>query len=1458
MRCVFSILMLSLVALTGAAENAIDVMCVYYPHWHRYPKGDEWFGADNWKEAEWTFVKTPATRFLGQINFQPFAGYLDGANPRDVATEIDLASNAGITVFLYDYYWYNGEKTQEEAIEEGFLKAKNRGKMKFALMWCYHERKDQFRPPYTKDRRNLMTLAHTPEEFLGLIDYSILHYFNCPEYYRKDGKLFFSIYNFPYLWKKWGEDDAKVREALFEARRRVKAAGLGELHLNAQGVSPDMLNRMAALGIDSFTDYGYSTYQIKDCYPRFNDGEVCFDFREIDGPLQSHWKKMRDASPVPYIPIVPTGWDSTLRCRLDVKFPWTEGIQYPYTATFTNNTDVVFEKYLRDAKAAALADPKNPGIVYINAWNEYTEGCWLLPDIRRGDLRLRAVARVFGRKPNGKYAYTPMFEHWKGDKAVTQESEFVDVPDIENFKYGFHERQGIDVWMPKCGNGRVPAVVVIHGGGWTSGDRIPAAAPWVKTCRERGIALLTVGYRFIQDAKDMGVNPPVSAPLEDAIAAMRCIKDNAAKWNIDVSRIGVIGGSAGACTALYLSLRNENDFGIRAVAPAIAQTSLDPQEMREWIPNIAYGAYAFGYDNFNEWLLRRTECMAYIELFSPAALARKISPEKAPRVFLHYSSPPEPGQSAKDATHSAVFGVKFKELCDSRGIQCEIGYGGKTIYGDSFDKLADFLLGGDGTKGPNRAELIEEGAEWRPVEMGNHECVPKQPVRIPELEIVRGTALDLSQVRPWHNIDANGRVISDSEGRLVFENAPDRPVRMRGFNCTYGGNWDGFHTASKDEIVALANQIRLMGFDLVRLHFFDAKFVGLSGLKWYKFRDCLADDAMPQTKEEIDAIVDKDFLDRFHWFVKCLRDQGVYLLFDVITPPNMMMTRAKKAEIKPRVNLFFSDKYRRHWKAAFDFWTQTMNPYTGTRFLDDPQVIGLTFCNEQDFVTFDKSDLSFFTSAFRAEYGADMPEFKADLLWSEGVASDNARAFIRARVREMTDFYIGVATKRGFRGLLTQWDMLKTPLGTDARRSLSAVAMHAYHAHPKFKIPLPEGVKNERRREPWNKGTCTEVPRGTSLTDDGRNYFERTAMARVLGKPFFVTEFSHVPGNDCVQEAPVVQSAVAALQDWQALLPHANTVRLWHYDPFPFFDEGMNLMARVASVATAFGWQRGDISRAPHAVSFTIPESMLNSVDLVPSLNRAYSDMAFVTRIGSDVADKCGSVATLNLVPVHPKDKAKDITQANDILNESVPQLQMGKEELLGEAMVARLRRSGILPPGNSTNPSIGFFESETGEVKTDLRKASMTVDAPRFQAAALKPGQTARLSQLSVESVSVPASVLAISLDPDRSVSGASRVLLIVATQFLQEGATVMRNGKRNLFIDEGPSYRQLMRAGRFRFSVAVNAQEVPKVYALRMNGTRAFDVPAKLHDGGLLFDMDMSGFEHATPFFEIVAKGK
>ena len=320
---------LALVALLGIALPAkdLEVMAVYYPHWHKYPKGIEWFSEKwDWSEAEWAFVKDPVVRFPGQINFKPFGGYYSGSDPKDVETEIALAANAGIDIFLYDYYWYNGEKTQEEAIEQGFLKAKNRDKMKFALMWCYHDRKkSSWRKRLGDESVYCMRLARKPEEFQGLIDYSIAHYFNQPEHWRHNGKIFFSIYNAWDMIKDYGEEGTK--SALLEARRRETAE---------------------RCGFDSLTSYGCNTYSLPNHRQRYAAGERLFDFAEAEKVLDAKWKTMSSISKLPYYPIVPTGWDSSLRCAKDEKFPWPgPEVDYPYCGIFTNATDALFEKYLR-------------------------------------------------------------------------------------------------------------------------------------------------------------------------------------------------------------------------------------------------------------------------------------------------------------------------------------------------------------------------------------------------------------------------------------------------------------------------------------------------------------------------------------------------------------------------------------------------------------------------------------------------------------------------------------------------------------------------------------------------------------------------------------------------------------------------------------------------------------------------------------------------------------------------------------------------------------------------------------------------------------------------------------------------------------------------------------------------------------------------------------------------------
>jgi acetyl esterase/lipase len=104
-----------------------------------------------------------------------------------------------------------------------------------------------------------------------------------------------------------------------------------------------------------------------------------------------------------------------------------------------------------------------------------------------------------------------------------------------------HPRQQLDLYLPKSGSA-LPLIVMIHGGGWQGGDK--AEMP-VRPALADGFAVASINYRLSQDAK-------FPAQIEDCKAALRWLRRNAARFNIDPDRVGVWGTSAGGHLAALL------------------------------------------------------------------------------------------------------------------------------------------------------------------------------------------------------------------------------------------------------------------------------------------------------------------------------------------------------------------------------------------------------------------------------------------------------------------------------------------------------------------------------------------------------------------------------------------------------------------------------------------------------------------------------------------------------------------------------------------------------------------------------------------------------------------------------------------------------------------------------------------------------------------------------------------
>ena len=300
---------------------------------------------------------------------------------------------------------------------------------------------------------------------------------------------------------------------------------------------------------------------------------------------------------------------------------------------------------------------------------------------------------------------------WRGDFAFgekTQRLKFILVenyvrgtdpaPSLRNVAYGPDARQVLDFYRADSAS-PTPVALFIHGGSWIRGDKADIVG--VRDFLDAGISVVSISYRYCPPTNPSDEEPAVAIPLRDAARALQFVRSKAAEWKVDGQRIGVWGVSAGACSALWLATHPDladpaGDAVSRestrplCAAGAYPQTTLDPEEMRQWVgEGITYGAHAFGLPaaetpgkRFELFLAARPRLKPWIERYSPSALLSSDDPP----IFLDYLdfslTPNEP--LGAYYTHSPGFGVGFAQRAKEIGAECHVGFAGHRdlIYPD--------------------------------------------------------------------------------------------------------------------------------------------------------------------------------------------------------------------------------------------------------------------------------------------------------------------------------------------------------------------------------------------------------------------------------------------------------------------------------------------------------------------------------------------------------------------------------------------------------------------------------------------------------------------------------------------------------------------------------------------------------------------------------------------------------
>jgi Glycosyltransferase WbsX len=349
----------------------VEVVAFNFPSWHPSPYMEKLFGK-GW--TEWDTLKNSRGLFPGHsMPHYPLWGYYDEADPEWAAKEVDLASTYGVDAWMIDWYWHDGLQFYHEQLERGLLQSPNRSKIKFAIMWANHDWKNVYPARSPFDAATLLPQTHSIKDFENVANYCAEHYFSQPNYLTIEGAPVFAIFDPGKVVEHLGEGGLK--RGLVTLRARAQKLGFQKLHLQVCNNFDPYAARLQALGFDSATIYGTMawTYGGKPPGSRVPYGVGARDAIAL-------WQQKKAALNIPYFPTCSVGWDDSPRFGES-------------SSVAINRSPDQFERLVRAARHFLSGTAKTK-LIYIGAWNEWTEDGVLLPDTYWGYSYLEALCRA--------------------------------------------------------------------------------------------------------------------------------------------------------------------------------------------------------------------------------------------------------------------------------------------------------------------------------------------------------------------------------------------------------------------------------------------------------------------------------------------------------------------------------------------------------------------------------------------------------------------------------------------------------------------------------------------------------------------------------------------------------------------------------------------------------------------------------------------------------------------------------------------------------------------------------------------------------------------------------------------------------------------------------------------------------------------------------------------------------
>jgi lipopolysaccharide biosynthesis protein len=364
------------------------LIAFHLPQFHPIPENDEWWGKGF---TEWTNVTKAEALVRGQ--YQPHLptdlGFYDLRLPETRIAQAEMAKDYGIHGFCYYHYWFDGKKLLERPVEE-MLKS---GEPDFPFMLCWAN--ETWSRRWDGSDQIILIKQHFSPGDAYRHFHALLPYFQDPRYIRIDGKPFFLIYRsttIPNLEEYLGVFRSEARKAGIElylgrveshAQAGVEYASGFDVAVEFQPGGPLFAQYRAQQRWQ--TNFRYTLLKKiagwrSKLFNSINQFETYWHL-DHGGYLDYLLSNYEYPSAYKRYPCVMPSWDNTAR-RPKTSF------------FFTNSQPAHFEKWLEYHFDHFKPFSKEEDFIFVNAWNEWAEGCHLEPCRKWGRSFLDIVKKI--------------------------------------------------------------------------------------------------------------------------------------------------------------------------------------------------------------------------------------------------------------------------------------------------------------------------------------------------------------------------------------------------------------------------------------------------------------------------------------------------------------------------------------------------------------------------------------------------------------------------------------------------------------------------------------------------------------------------------------------------------------------------------------------------------------------------------------------------------------------------------------------------------------------------------------------------------------------------------------------------------------------------------------------------------------------------------------------------------